>query len=249
MKLTVLIPAHNEEEVIGDCLDSLKAISFPDDFTVEFVVVLDRCTDETKKVAEEHGAQTIEKDIRGDYISPIAEAMAYGIEHTDGDLVLKCDADVQDIPEQAFMKLYSRLREPVKRVSADSKTKSGRLWLDILFWLQCLNQKITPLGAEPRGCFTLFERRTVQEVGGFDKQKMTWDTAFDLKIKKQGWKVERVRDVIVTERREFKVRQIINHQIASGRSRRNLGVSFWRTLAHAIFRGRIFVIYGYLTKS
>jgi glycosyltransferase involved in cell wall biosynthesis len=248
MKLTILVPAHNEENQIGNCLDSLMTITIPKDFIVDYVVILDRCTDETKSVAEEHGAYTIEKNFRGDYASPIAETLAYGIQSTESDLVLVCDADIQEIPSNAFVKLYSHLRVPIKRVSSEVKTRSGKWWLDILFWLKDLNKKITPLGTEPRGAFTLFERKAVQEVGGLGKQNRAWETAFDLKIKEHGWKVARIKDVTVTEKRDFTLKRLISHQIESGKSRRQLGVGFWRTLGHSFFRGRIFVLYGYIKQ-
>ena len=45
MKLTALIVARNEEDKIEDCLKSLK-------FTDEIVIVLDRNTDRTDKIAQ-----------------------------------------------------------------------------------------------------------------------------------------------------------------------------------------------------
>lgn len=46
----VLIPAHNEEDVIADLINSLKEQDYTD---AHFVLVLDRCTDRTDEIATE----------------------------------------------------------------------------------------------------------------------------------------------------------------------------------------------------
>ena len=222
----------------------------PDEINeVEFVVIDDRSEDRTKEIAESTGAKVINKNFRGDYVSAISETVAFGVENTEGCLILKCDADVQDIPKNALTKLHVHLSDDIRRVSSEviTKTRQKNPLLDLLFFLRYLNFKVS-LKREPRGAFTLFERRTVQAVGGFDKTKPTWDTAFDQRIKSRGWGVELVGEVVVTEKRNFSLKQLVNHQIGAGRSRRKLGVGFYRTLAHSIFRLRLFVVWGYISE-
>ncbi len=57
-RCTVLIPAHNEEKVIGRTLVSLKQSLSPQD---EILVVLDNCTDRTGEVAAAQGIRTVER--------------------------------------------------------------------------------------------------------------------------------------------------------------------------------------------
>jgi glycosyltransferase involved in cell wall biosynthesis len=52
-KISAVIVAHNEEEKIADCL---KSLSFVD----EIVVVLDKCSDNTKKIAQQFTDKIIE---------------------------------------------------------------------------------------------------------------------------------------------------------------------------------------------
>mgnify|MGYP000871660312 CR=1 FL=1 len=80
-KLSALIVAHNEEAILNDCL---KRLAFAD----EIVVVLDRCTDQTKDIALFHGAKIIEGawDIEG-------ERRMTGIEACAGPWILEVDAD------------------------------------------------------------------------------------------------------------------------------------------------------------
>ena len=222
----------------------------PDEINeIEYVVIDDRSEDRTREIAESTGAKVISKNFRGDYVSAISETVAFGVENTEGCLILKCDADVQGIPENALEILHVHLSDDIRRVSSEviTKTRQNNPLLDLIFFLRYLNFKIS-LKREPRGAFTLFERRTVHEVGGFDKTKPTWDTAFDQRIKSRGWGVKLVGEVVVTEKRNFSLNQLIRHQIGAGRSRRKLGVGFLRTLAHSIFRLRLFVFWGYISE-
>lgn len=80
-KLSALVVAHNEEERLDDCLARLG-------FADEVVVVLDRCTDASKDIAERHGAKTIE----GAW--PIESVRRHaGIEACAGPWILEVDAD------------------------------------------------------------------------------------------------------------------------------------------------------------
>lgn len=249
MKLTVLIPAHNEEDAIEDCIKSLMNMEIPEEIDeVEYVVVADRCKDKTEEIAKSMGVKVLVKDFRGEYVSAIAEAVAFGVENTDGELILKCDADIR-VTKDALKKLLLHLSEDVGRVSSEVKTRTGKWWLDFLMWLRDINFRITPLGESPRGAFTLFRRKVVKEVGGFDKHNPTWDTSFDILLKRAGYKTKKVKDVIVVEyRRNLTIRRIIKHQINSGVARRMLGIGFLRTLGHSVLRGRPAVIIGWIKE-
>lgn len=57
LRLTVLVPAHDERLTIAAALDSLWNQTRPPE---EVVVVADNCTDDTARIAREHGAQVFE---------------------------------------------------------------------------------------------------------------------------------------------------------------------------------------------
>jgi cellulose synthase/poly-beta-1,6-N-acetylglucosamine synthase-like glycosyltransferase len=57
--LAVLVPAHNEEPVIGATLDSLKA-ALPDGGRI--VVIADNCSDRTSDIVREHGVEVLERE-------------------------------------------------------------------------------------------------------------------------------------------------------------------------------------------
>ncbi|MCL6444737.1 MAG: glycosyltransferase family 2 protein [Alicyclobacillus sp.] len=55
-RFAVIIPAHNEERVIGPLIDSLNAQQYPREL-YDIHVIADNCTDHTREVALRHGAR------------------------------------------------------------------------------------------------------------------------------------------------------------------------------------------------
>jgi len=60
IRLAVVIPAHNEQDVIADCLDSLLA-SGASEIPYDVFVVADNCTDNTARIARSKGVSVMER--------------------------------------------------------------------------------------------------------------------------------------------------------------------------------------------
>jgi hypothetical protein len=66
-RIAVLIPAHNEQAVLGRLLECLARVSYPRD-RLRVCVVADNCTDDTALIATAHGAMVFERqddELRG----------------------------------------------------------------------------------------------------------------------------------------------------------------------------------------
>ena len=59
-KFLAIIPAHNEEAVVGNLIESLQKQNYPKD-KLDIVVIADNCTDKTKDVAESYGVKIFER--------------------------------------------------------------------------------------------------------------------------------------------------------------------------------------------
>ncbi len=59
-RFMAIIPAHNEEMVVGNLIESLKNQNYPKD-KYDIYVIADNCTDMTKKIAESAGAIVYER--------------------------------------------------------------------------------------------------------------------------------------------------------------------------------------------
>jgi cellulose synthase/poly-beta-1,6-N-acetylglucosamine synthase-like glycosyltransferase len=99
LRFLILIPAHNEERVIGRCLEAVEADRRPRDVVM---VVADRCTDATVEIARSLGASVVERT--ADDAPGRAETRQAGLEYARGldwDAVLMLDAD--SIIEKGFL--------------------------------------------------------------------------------------------------------------------------------------------------
>ena len=59
-RFLILIPAHNEELLLGDVVDQLRSQSYPA-AKFRIVVIADNCEDTTAQVARTHGAIVLER--------------------------------------------------------------------------------------------------------------------------------------------------------------------------------------------
>lgn len=103
MRFSVIIPAHNSEKFICKGLDSIKNQSFQN---FELIVVCDRCTDNTKAIAESYGAKTLEVDFGRDGLTRNA-----GLDIAQGEYILFCDHDDFFIHEFVFEEIDKKLKE------------------------------------------------------------------------------------------------------------------------------------------
>jgi cellulose synthase/poly-beta-1,6-N-acetylglucosamine synthase-like glycosyltransferase len=122
IRFLVLIPAHNEERVIRRCLEAIAADRRVDDIVL---VVADRCTDATARIACTFGARVVE---RGPDEEPgRAAARQAGLEHTrtlEWDAVLMLDAD-SVISPGFFAACEQALAAGADAVQARSEGKKG----------------------------------------------------------------------------------------------------------------------------
>jgi len=117
VKVSVVIPALNEEEPIGDVVRAI-----PREIASEVIVVDNGSTDGTAAVAREAGARVVSEPRRG-----YGRACRAGVEavSNDTEIVVFLDGDGSDCPE-----LMSRLVDPVREGRYDfvigSRTRGRR---------------------------------------------------------------------------------------------------------------------------
>ncbi|MEC7583912.1 MAG: glycosyltransferase family 2 protein [Planctomycetota bacterium] len=82
--VSLVIPAYNEEETIGQVVEEFRQEPHLD----EIVVVNNNCTDRTAEIATEHGARVVEESRPG-----YGSALMAGMEAAKGDLLVLVEAD------------------------------------------------------------------------------------------------------------------------------------------------------------
>jgi len=105
-RFLVLVPAHNEELLIGSCVRSLLTMDYPPECR-RVVVVADNCTDRTAELVREAGAECLERFDLENRGKPHALSWAFGqLELERYAAVLIVDADT--LVDPAFARTLSR---------------------------------------------------------------------------------------------------------------------------------------------
>jgi glycosyltransferase involved in cell wall biosynthesis len=129
MRVSFLIPAHNEEETIGEVLMRIDAL----DLESELIVVDDGSTDRTAAVVEQWASSHDNVILLHQENSGKGAAIRAAIPHGTGEIMVIQDADMEYDPADVPM-----LIEPIVRGAADavfgSRLSGGRPQRAYLFW-------------------------------------------------------------------------------------------------------------------
>lgn len=86
--ISIIVPAYNEEKLIGKCLDSLKNQSFPKE-NYEILVIDNNSTDRTSEIAKKCGVRVVAyKEKQG-----FSVTKQFGADLASGEIIAFCDAD------------------------------------------------------------------------------------------------------------------------------------------------------------
>lgn len=240
--VSVIVCAHNEEEYVDRCLPNLlQALK---DFSFEIIFVADRCTDKTVELAGKYDVKTFEK-IWQRWKNSYAESLQLGYSKSKGALVGIIDVDII-VPQIFFHDLSMKLEGKTVSAAAAISTYPNTFWNRVMnAWEK--TYRLAPLGREPYGAARLMQKKALDEVGGF-RDVPTPDTDLDMRLAAKGYQSIAVSSVTVYHIRHVSLRSMINGQIVNGKGRYALGLSFMRTLGHAVFRFRPFLIGGWLLE-
>lgn len=108
MKISVVIPAHNEEKYLPTCLKSLKKQTFQD---FEIIVVDNNSTDKTSEVAKKYDVHVVGEPKKG-----VGAARKKGFEQAKGDIIVSTDADCT-FPENWLEKIHQSFTKDKKIIA------------------------------------------------------------------------------------------------------------------------------------
>lgn len=215
-RFMAIIPAHNEEAVVGNLIDSLKKQNYDKDL-YDIYVIADNCTDNTAKIAREAGAIVYErfdetKKTKGYALDwflkqKIAENAPY-------DAFFVFDAD--NIVDPNFIKNMNRKLcqgEDVVQGYRDIKNPTDN-WITagyaIFYWtmhrfyhLARYNVGLSPL-LNGTGFMVRFD---VVKPDGWDTKTLTEDIEFSLKRIIKGKKLGWATDAIVYDEQPVSFKQ------------------------------------------
>lgn len=177
-KITILIPAYNEQEVLGMLYERLDHLAGSQkDYSFEFLFVNDGSRDKTLEIIKDYA----EKDSRVSFVNLSRNygketAMLAGFDHVDSDAMVIIDADLQDPPE-LIPKMIKYWEQGYDDVYAKRSSREGEAWFKkkTSQWFYTLLQKSTHIPIQrDTGDFRLLSRRCVEALCEFrESQRYT----------------------------------------------------------------------------
>jgi cellulose synthase/poly-beta-1,6-N-acetylglucosamine synthase-like glycosyltransferase/sugar lactone lactonase YvrE len=193
-KITILIPAHNEEYGIQE---SIKAALETDYTNKEIIVIDDGSKDNTYLIANSFAEQGLIKLVHRDTASGSkATALNYGMNYATGDYILCMDGDTK-LDKYALKNAVKHFsNENVVALSGNVRIFAGDNGINnLLTKLQTYEYMIAiELGRRftsifqillvISGAFGIFRRDVIRSVHTFDKDTLTEDFDLTLKLRK-----------------------------------------------------------------
>lgn len=197
-KITIMIPAHNEEAGLENAIKSVLGTEYNNK---EIIVIDDGSTDNTYMIAKKFSDQGLIKLIHRNQASGSkATALNYGSVYATGDLILCMDGDTVLEP-QSVHRMVDHFKEDTVvavagnvRIAGGDPGPDGKPIHNLLTKLQSyeylvameLGRRFSTLGfttivAIISGAFGIFRRTVFENVGKYDKDTITED--FDLTLK------------------------------------------------------------------
>ena len=206
-KVSIIIPARNEEEFIGKCLDSLIKQDYEN---YEIIVIDDSSDDATGEIISEYAK-------RDSKIIPVSArpkpegwmgknwACMEGYRKSTGELLLFTDADTNHSKNVLSLAVSHLISFNLDALSAIPKMLTFDFWTNITLPMisTFLHTRFSALNVNNPskktgyffGSFFILKKRTYEEVGMHEgvKQEIIEDGALGKKVKESGYKIKMVR--------------------------------------------------------
>jgi len=185
MKLSVVIPAYNEEALIGDCLRSILAESEGKNYNIEIIAVNNASTDKTREIiASFPGVKLVDEPDKG-----LVKARRAGYLASSGELVANIDADTR-MTAGWFDKVFKEFATNPKLVALSGPhiyydlSKKARAAVRAFYYsgyfFYLINRYVLGVGSMLQGGNFVIKRTALEAIGGFNPEFDFWGEDADL---------------------------------------------------------------------
>ncbi len=250
-KYAIMISARNEENVIGNLLDSINRQDYPKELITVFVVA-DNCTDNTAKIAREHGAICYErfneeKKTKGFALEYLCENIEkdYGIMSFEGYFIF----DADNLLKNDYI---SRMNDsfdagsPVTTSYRNTKNFSEN-WIAstyALHWLRSIRcnhraRSVLGLATNIQGTGFLFINKVIKD--GWHYTSLTEDRALTADLVAAGYPISYNNDAMFFDEQPVKLKIALRQRLRWSRGHLEAFVETGPYLFMNIFFGKLFV--------
>jgi len=217
---TILIPAHNEEKVIGRTIETMLALDYPAD-RLTIVVINDGSTDETRNIIQQYADRDPRVRLfdvpKGQGGKGKSRALNLGIQQVTSDVVAIYDADnTPDKDALRYLVAQLLLHKDLGAVLGKFRTVNKNVNLLTRFinietlsfqsMLQAGRWQMHNIATLPGTNFAMWTG-LIRELGGWDEEALTEDSELSIRIYQHGYKIKFIPYSITYEQepQEWKV--------------------------------------------
>jgi len=188
-KVTIIVPAYNEESGIADTIKSILETEYPNK---ELIVVDDGSTDRTPEIVKQYanlGVKVLRKNNGGK-----SSAINYGLLFSSGEIIITVDAD-SIIERRAVREIVKKFEDPeVDAVAGNIKVLNRKniitkcQALEYIFSINIMRRAFDTFGAITvvPGTLGAFRKSVLTAGGRYDKDTLTEDFDTTIKVLKLG---------------------------------------------------------------
>jgi cellulose synthase/poly-beta-1,6-N-acetylglucosamine synthase-like glycosyltransferase len=194
-KVSILMPAYNEEEVVERAIRSALNMDYSN---LKVIFVDDGSTDRTLEKARKYSEKDEIKIIEHVENQGKGEALNTALENADSDYTIVQDADSQidgDVIRKGVNKLDAdedtgAVMTSIRPLEAETFVqKMQKIEYTLTNFYRNLMAYINILDMAP-GAYSMYRTEEVKELGGFDEDNLTEDLELAWRIKKEGKSIE-----------------------------------------------------------
>jgi cellulose synthase/poly-beta-1,6-N-acetylglucosamine synthase-like glycosyltransferase len=193
-KISIIVPAYNEEKLITNTIQSLRNLNYPD---YEIIIVDDGSTDRTLQEANSFAASGVK--VLHQENSGKAKALNNGILASKGELVVTVDADT-NLQREALRRIADRFAKHPRTGAVAGNVKVSPLpkLLNILQASEYTTRiNLTRKAESMLGCVTVvpgpiaaFRREALNAAGLFSPDTFAEDFDMTMQVLKMGYRIE-----------------------------------------------------------
>ncbi len=201
--VSILIPAHNEEIVIGATLDAMLALDYPAD-RLEIVVINDGSTDSTREIIEDYARKdprvVLYNVPKGEGGKGKSRALNLGLQAARSKFIAIYDADNTPAPDALKYLIAQLLLHPelgavlgkFRTVNKDRTLLTRFINIETLSFqsiLQAGRWRLFRIATLPGTNFVI-RKEVIDQVGGWDEDAMTEDSELSIRMYLNKWRIK-----------------------------------------------------------
>jgi len=232
-RISVVIPVYNEGEMIKETINSVMHADYPKE-KLEIIVVDDASFDEkTKRILDEYKRRGI-KVFHHKKNQGAAGAKNTGIRHAKGEYVITVDSDtvlrrdtVKKLLQETECGNFDAISGAVKIYKPKNMVERVQyLEYNLIVFLRRILHLLDSVHVTP-GALSIYRKKSLDDVGGFERLSITEDQEVAFKMQKNGYKVGSTMDAVAYTKPPNTVYSLVKQRV------RWVSGGLWNRINHA----------------